>query len=295
MMTGNREPAQIGPDSSNLGPSAARLLNWEIDAMLKRSLLTAAALFAFPIAANAQYSSSSGLQGSSGTASYGAFGSRTLGSGVSSGSSGSFSSPAGSGAGGSPGSGGNSTTSGMQGAGQVTGNERFIKANRNGAFVGADSGDATQVYSQQQNAQMQSLQQFSQQMQRANQQRNQMMNQNQNQGVGKKPIRVSISAQIPLPATRTSSAVSQQFATRLKRIPGMERSGAVQVSMEGRTAVLAGRVATARDRELAAGLALLEPGISSVRNELVVDSSASKAEVLPPTKPSAEAQFVPSR
>ena len=52
----------------------------------------------------------------------------------------------------------------------------------------------------------------------------------------------------------------------------------IKVEMEGRTAVLTGTVDTDHARDLAERLAMLEPGISDVRNELIVDPAAPKVE-----------------
>jgi osmotically-inducible protein OsmY len=47
------------------------------------------------------------------------------------------------------------------------------------------------------------------------------------------------------------------------------------VTMDGSTAVLTGTVASAHDRKLAERMALLEPGVRSVRNELAVSGDSS--------------------
>lgn len=48
------------------------------------------------------------------------------------------------------------------------------------------------------------------------------------------------------------------------------RFGRIEVSVEGRTARLQGTVASADDRDLAALIALFEPGISDVQNDVIV-------------------------
>ena len=58
-------------------------------------------------------------------------------------------------------------------------------------------------------------------------------------------------------------------------------SSSIEVSYQGKTVVLKGVVATARDRELAAKLVRLEPGVDQVQNDLVVKGAGqpgSKAE-----------------
>lgn len=71
---------------------------------------------------------------------------------------------------------------------------------------------------------------------------------------------------VRLPAT----VVTQRFADRLGRIPRLGPVDGVRVGMDGEVAVLTGAVASQRDRDLIGQLALLEPGIRSVRNELLV-------------------------
>lgn len=79
---------------------------------------------------------------------------------------------------------------------------------------------------------------------------------------------------------------SAMLEQRLAKIPVVHMSGAqIAVSMEGRTAVLVGTVATDREKALAGRLALLEPGISDVRNELVVESQATAPDSLPVPSP----------
>ena len=61
--------------------------------------------------------------------------------------------------------------------------------------------------------------------------------------------------------------------------------GPVNVSLVGQTAVLRGTVATEAERQLAEGVARLEPGVMAVRNELVVASEAPGLETLPAAAP----------
>jgi hypothetical protein len=154
-----------------------------------------------------------------------------------------------------------------------------------GAFVGADSGDTTNARSLQatnarrttQNnglAQLQNL--FTQGLQNIN-------NANQ-QGQSQTQIRVNLKlgfAPQPVAAPRV-----QAFQTTITKLPGIAWVGQPQVTLEGRTAVLRGKVATEDDRELAEALALMEPDVLDVRNELQVDSSGTTAEeLLPPPVP----------
>ena len=251
------------------------------------SLVFVAATNSFALA---QFSGGSATSG--GTQSYGSFGNRTLGGSTTSArtNTGSLSSSSSStggtaGAGGTP-SGLGATANGQSNVGgQVTGSERFLKQNRNGAFVGADSGDTTNVYSQQDSNQgMNNL--FGQQGLFSQLNRMSQQNlRNQNQGPGKKPLRIPIRAEIELPREISPLAVSALVTTRMQHLPAMAKFGSIQVAMQGRTAVLAGRVPTERAKRLAEGVVMLEPGVSDVQNDLIVDPAASTVELLPAPKP----------
>ena len=79
------------------------------------------------------------------------------------------------------------------------------------------------------------------------------------------------------------SRVIVPFTGRVAKITGLSKLGPIEASLEGRTAVLRGTVATEADRQLAEGLARLEPEVLAVRNELVVGSAeGTTAEALLP-------------
>lgn len=84
-------------------------------------------------------------------------------------------------------------------------------------------------------------------------------------------IRIGPSPNMPVMGARV-----QSFQNRLERIPSITGSQQVEVRMDGPVAVLRGVVATPRDRELIGRLALLEPGVRDIRNELVVDPSLER-------------------
>ena len=64
---------------------------------------------------------------------------------------------------------------------------------------------------------------------------------------------------------------SRQASPRLWQSPGLSgRFGGVNVSVQGDTVTLRGIVTSENDRLLAAQMAMLEPSVSSVRNELTV-------------------------
>ena len=148
-----------------------------------------------------------------------------------------------------------------------------------GAFVGADTGDTGNLRSLQTGpvrtqganfAQLGNL--FAQGMQQINQANNQG-------GRNQTPVRVSLRLGFtPPPVSQTRITA---FETRLAQLPAIRFVGPLQVTMEGRTAVLRGTVASEDDRQLAEDLAMMEPAVQNVRNALVVDSSATSAESLP--------------
>jgi hypothetical protein len=78
------------------------------------------------------------------------------------------------------------------------------------------------------------------------------------------------------PANRpVTSVVTGRLQSRLQRIPRIRDMGSVSVELNGSTAVLRGEVATEADRQLVGRMLLLEPGVSEVRNELLVASASS--------------------
>ena len=90
------------------------------------------------------------------------------------------------------------------------------------------------------------------------------------------PVRIAFEAR-PV----SSTLISTKFARRLTNIPALNLTAPVAVTMDGRTAVLQGVVANERQRGLIARLANLEPGVSSVRNELKIDPTLGQTESLP--------------
>ena len=68
----------------------------------------------------------------------------------------------------------------------------------------------------------------------------------------------------------SSSAIGQRIEGLISRVPQIQSAAGVRVQMEGQTAVLQGSVSSQHERELAARLTLLEPGVAAVRNELIV-------------------------
>ena len=88
------------------------------------------------------------------------------------------------------------------------------------------------------------------------------------------PLRAPLSIGFTQAPTSTT-VVSSRFSRRLDNLPGIQLRGPVSVQMEGRTAVLRGIVTSENDRDLVGRLALLEPGISEVQNELTIVANAA--------------------
>ncbi|QDU96845.1 BON domain-containing protein [Lignipirellula cremea] len=215
------------------------------------ALLTVAGLLWFAPAASAQ--STTG----------GTFGNRTFGDGVSSGRNavgGRTSGQAGTQAG--------ATTQAMSDVGQVTGNERFIRENRDpGAFVGSDAGDVSNVRSQLGGqfglGGLGNLGGRNQTDFRAENAQT-----SQGQRTVRAPLRLGFA-----PLLAPAPVVSARMEQRYLRLPGLDQAGQIAVAMQGRTAVLTGVVASEHARNLAARIALLEPGVSSVQNDLTVGAA----------------------
>ena len=84
-----------------------------------------------------------------------------------------------------------------------------------------------------------------------------------------------------------TAKLSSELTRHLQASPANRQGSRIAVSVEGRTAILRGEVASESDRTLAEQLVLFEPGISTVQNDLQVKRSAPKPGAplpyLPPT------------
>jgi hypothetical protein len=143
-----------------------------------------------------------------------------------------------------------------------------------GQFIGADSADTGNFRSLQGNAAgrsngMSGLQNLFQQFSQAD------INSQQRQAT-QPQIRVQLNLGFrPTPVAVTSA---QTVERRLMTLPGIAWRSPGSVTLEGRTAILRGTVASEDDRRLAEALAKMEPDVLAVRNELVVDSTGATAE-----------------
>jgi hypothetical protein len=90
------------------------------------------------------------------------------------------------------------------------------------------------------------------------------------------PIATSYTIGFSTPSV-SPSAVSTKISDQLNRSRSIAAAGGVNVQLDGKTAVLRGTVASDHDRDLAAQMAMLEPGVSQVKNELQVAGSAPRA------------------
>jgi hypothetical protein len=156
--------------------------------------------------------------------------------------------------------------------GLIGGNERFLRGNRQaGQFVGADTADARFIGATGGTGTgLGSLNlggNFGPGGLGPQQQRPDQQGQTPTRAQTTIPTRYRVDFTYSAPA---ATAVATTLQTRLSNIRGLAALGPLDVQMEGRTAILRGEVATDRDRDLAARLALLEAGVSAVRNELTV-------------------------
>jgi len=219
--------------------------------------------------------------GQGGQSTSGMFGSRTLGGGIGGGTGNMFGSP------------GNRVEQAQSGAGELGGNERFVRDNRQpGAFVGADTADTSNFFSVLAgsglggqggllsgglggNRSQGGLLSGGLGTNRANR-FSQTSSRLGGRGRSTFTAALSIGFEYPKPA---AAEVSTRLQERLARIAQIRRLTPLVVTFHGRTAVLRGAVATEHDREMVARLARMEPGVREVQNELTVGA--------PPTGPPA--------
>jgi hypothetical protein len=92
-----------------------------------------------------------------------------------------------------------------------------------------------------------------------------------NRATGAYEPRLAVGFDVP---SRPRDRLSEDLTRRLRSVQTLDPSNRIEVSMEGRTAVLRGEVASERDRALLELLIHFEPGVSDVRNELKVRGRA---------------------
>ena len=230
------------------------------------------------------------------------FGARSLGSALSrnSGPGDSFAPSSSSGAQGTDfaqfGQGGTLNASAGSGAGQLSGNERFLRGNRRGgSFVGTDARDRRRFVGTLQNNASAAIRSATTGV-------HEPTTPNVNQAAATAAARsrpydprlsVNFDFNVPPPDSR-----AQSLTLQLHQSPAIHRHGPIEVSVKGQTAILRGEVASERDRVLAGLLVGLEPGIWRVQNELTsppaLSAPAQSPQVLPPPDQSPLAQPTPA-
>jgi hypothetical protein len=94
-------------------------------------------------------------------------------------------------------------------------------------------------------------------------------------------IRVRLQPAFDVPVLPAGQA-NLEIQSRLTRVMELRGVGSPQVELAGRTAVLRGTVATARDRALVERIASLEPGVSRVENLVRIQAPLVQPAPLPP-------------
>jgi len=152
----------------------------------------------------------------------------------------------------------------------IKGDERFVRGNRRaGDFVGADSGDQTGfVGSEQASTTGRAVSAVSGLRVETGPDADSTQPTTIQERVGMYPPRLAVDFSFVRPTIpRLNSNLQHQLIASLE---SRFRASRIEVSVEDRTATLRGEVASTRDRTLARLLALFEPGIDVVQNELTV-------------------------
>jgi hypothetical protein len=212
--------------------------------------------------------------------SYGAFGNRTLGGGFNPTQSG-----FGGGAGGTAGGGAPSGLGlqNQQAAGQITGNERFLRQNQQpGNFIGSDSGEARNFIGAMSgllgNRNGMGNQQFGNNRGRNNQNQNRN---NRNNRAERVPFKLSYVADFAPSQAAITPAAAAKLGQQLSKSKRLTASGPIQVELQGQTVILRGVVGSNHERDLAAQMAMLEPGVANIQNDLQVGPPRAPASRMP--------------
>lgn len=180
----------------------------------------------------------------------------------------------------------------QQDAGQVTGGERFLRDNRQpGQFVGSDTGDLNNLFSQFGGAGGAGGVGGELNNRAANANRNQT-NRGSTGRTQRRPFRTTLRVGFEYKRV-TPTELTAKLDRRLAKAITDRRLGEIEVSVAGRTAILTGAVPTPADRVLAERLVSLEAGISAVKNDLKVVPLPAAAEK-PTEKPAEDDSPPPS-
>jgi BON domain-containing protein len=157
--------------------------------------------------------------------------------------------------------------------GQINGAERFVRGTRQATdFVGTDTGDRRGFVGQRQSRNRRpSLAALTLQPRPEPKDTQAAAQVESNSSTSLYQPRLVIDPEL---IAQLPPATASKLEAHLAKCPAIQATEPLAVSVEGRTAVLQGVVASERDRELAAALVLFEPGISDVRNDLQVKSPA---------------------
>jgi hypothetical protein len=147
------------------------------------------------------------------------------------------------------------------------GNSTFGSNSGGQTFIGRDSGDMANVWSQLGQAGTQYFNQMNRAMSRSNTASTQQVTTN----VEHVPQPMRIKLQVAFTPSRPSpAALEQTIQTRLGRILSVQNIVPPQVTMVGDVAVLQGAAASESQRLVLEKLVALEPGVRAVRNEMTV-------------------------
>jgi hypothetical protein len=145
------------------------------------------------------------------------------------------------------------------------------------AFVGRDSGDMNAVMAQMGRAGTQFFNQMTRNMSGRNNRNQRQMQSEENE---RPPVRIRLELGFPAPRT-APTVMATNLNTRLARLAIDHSLGQPQIAVEGDTVVLRGIAQSESQRRVLEQLILLEPGVMSVRNEMVVAAGPTE-ETLPP-------------
>ena len=164
-------------------------------------------------------------------------------------------------------------------AGQLTGGERFLEENRQGAFVGSDSGDTTNARSQAgngggnfggNNAFGGGNNPFSQLF------GPQGLGGLNNQQSNEPQVRVRISVGFT-PEKPAQERLISTWNNRLSNLPAL-KDATIDIQQQDGAIVLSGEVASEHEKRLAERIMLFEPGVSHVLNRLTVKAPVKNGE-----------------
>jgi hypothetical protein len=162
----------------------------------------------------------------------------------------------------------------------ITGDERFVRENREvGQLVGGSAEGVGNLRGQEATNNPQTGRQPSRNTAFGGRggfnQFNQLFNASGRNTLQNQRSRLRIPVQLGF--APVNAPASPQVATRVQQrlmtVTQLNATSPLLVEMEGRVAVLRGAVGSEHDRNLAARLVMLEPGVSNVRNELQVASA----------------------